>query len=151
MDEVVKPQDSKSARAYGDLCGAIGQWMDAHDQERHYTIYYLTKCIAELDLGRHCNYAWRLRRLEQVLELPENPVSDDALSEFGDDWKREREAWREAVERQEGTLPYGDAFCFAQILLAQHQAHGTPLPLDALHEVWPEWPWAMWLTPEEPA
>ena len=56
--------------AYWDLRGVIGQWMEASGKDQVYTILYLLRIVADLQIGLHCNYEWRLARLEQLMELP---------------------------------------------------------------------------------
>ena len=56
--------------AYADLRGTIGAWMEESGKDQMYTIFYLLRLVAELQIGLHCNYEWRLARLEQLVELP---------------------------------------------------------------------------------
>jgi hypothetical protein len=48
--------------------------MDEYGQDRTYTIMYLLRIVADLQIALHCHYDWRLARLEQALELPAEPL-----------------------------------------------------------------------------
>ena len=72
-------RSEKQQNAYWDLRGLIGQWREEYGQDRVYTILYLLRIVADLQIGLHCNYEWRLARLEQQLELPaETGLETDA-------------------------------------------------------------------------
>jgi hypothetical protein len=60
----------KRANAYWDLRGVVGQWMDQYGQDRSALVTALLRMLAEQLGGLHANVDWRLRRIEQVLELP---------------------------------------------------------------------------------
>ena len=60
----------KRANAYWDLRGLIATWMEEYDQDELYAILYLQRIAAYLTIGLQAGYEWRLRRIEQVLELP---------------------------------------------------------------------------------
>lgn len=51
------------------LSGLVGEWMAAYQVNRETTIWELRRLAAEVELGLNCNRAWRLRRLEQALEV----------------------------------------------------------------------------------
>ena len=64
------PMQEPRHSAYQDLRGLIGQWMADAGKDQMYTILYLRRIVADLEIGLHCDYAWRLARLEQRVELP---------------------------------------------------------------------------------
>jgi hypothetical protein len=58
----------------------VAAWMDDHAVDRETAIYELSRLAAEMQFALNCNRGWRLRRLEQALE-----VMDAAIEEEYDD------------------------------------------------------------------
>ena len=61
---------SKGDDFYWLLRGEVGAWMESSGTDRERMIGYLLRIVAELQMALHANYAWRLARIEQHLELP---------------------------------------------------------------------------------
>ena len=82
MDDT-PPDDTprkKREPAQGDLRGLIGRWMEEYGQDRLDLVYALQQMLTEVLAGLHANYTWRLRRIEQVLELPAHGGEVDGVS-----------------------------------------------------------------------
>jgi hypothetical protein len=47
------------------------------------TILYLLRIVADLQMALHGSHEWRLARLEQVLELPAEPVEEEVSDDGG--------------------------------------------------------------------
>jgi hypothetical protein len=62
---------------YWALRGEVAEWMEVSGKDKAATILYLRRIIAELQMALHSNHAWRLSRLEQVLELPAEPEEEE--------------------------------------------------------------------------
>jgi hypothetical protein len=58
------------------LSGEGGKWLDAYHVGYATAVWELRRLAAALALGLHCNYSWRVRRLEEALGLDDGGPQD---------------------------------------------------------------------------
>jgi hypothetical protein len=67
----------------GALQDAVADWMARYSVDREVLIWELRRMAAEVEFGLNCNRAWRLRRLEEALEVWEAAGADCRAAHSG--------------------------------------------------------------------